>query len=216
MTRTISLITATVGAALLFALPAYGDNWGADRAQSSGSPELVDLLAAKNGTVDSSIFDKAQPVTNVTSPDWFERAAIAAQRDSQVYLDAADRVVEPQSIVALRLRSEGLNRINGLGEFATPYRDAADRVVQPQSLKALTARSEGLNRMYGLGDFAGQTGYIDANERAVPPVATPVTVTATGSDIEWPQVGIGLGMGIVLLFGLGLAMRAAHVRPFAH
>ena len=31
MTRTISLITATVGAALLFAVPAYGDNWGADQ-----------------------------------------------------------------------------------------------------------------------------------------------------------------------------------------
>ena len=56
MTRTISLITATVGAALLFAVPAWGDNWGADKAQpSSGAPELVDLLAAKNGTVDSSI-----------------------------------------------------------------------------------------------------------------------------------------------------------------
>jgi len=32
MTRTISIITATVGAALLFALPAYGDSWGADKA----------------------------------------------------------------------------------------------------------------------------------------------------------------------------------------
>ena len=29
MTRTISLITATVGAALLFAVPAWGDNCGA-------------------------------------------------------------------------------------------------------------------------------------------------------------------------------------------
>ena len=35
MTRTISLITATVGAALLFAVPAWGDNWGADQAQPS-------------------------------------------------------------------------------------------------------------------------------------------------------------------------------------
>ena len=33
MTRTISLITATVGAALLFAVPAYGDNWAADKSQ---------------------------------------------------------------------------------------------------------------------------------------------------------------------------------------
>ena len=56
MTRTISIITATVGAALLLAVPAYGDNWGADKAQpAGGSPELADLLAAKNVTVDSSI-----------------------------------------------------------------------------------------------------------------------------------------------------------------
>jgi hypothetical protein len=56
MTRTISLIIATVGAALLFAVPAWGDNWGADKAQlPSGSPELAELLAAKNGTVGSSI-----------------------------------------------------------------------------------------------------------------------------------------------------------------
>jgi hypothetical protein len=153
------------------------------------------------------------------APDWFERAAIATQRNSQAYVDAADRVVEPQSIVALRLRSEGLNRINGLGEFATPYRDAADRVVESQSLQALTARSEGLNRRYGLGDFATGNGYVDANERAVPPVSnTSVSVTPTGSgrDIEWPQLGIGFGIGIALVLGLILAMRTTRGRELAH
>ena len=50
MTRTISFITATVGAALLFAVPAYGDNWGADRAQVVDqvrvSPDLADRAIA--------------------------------------------------------------------------------------------------------------------------------------------------------------------------
>jgi hypothetical protein len=49
MTRTISLITATVGAALLFAVPAWGDNWGADqRSESVGylSPDAADRAAA--------------------------------------------------------------------------------------------------------------------------------------------------------------------------
>jgi hypothetical protein len=51
MTRTISFITATVGAALLFAVPAYGDNWGADKAQPAGeqvrvSPDLADRAIA--------------------------------------------------------------------------------------------------------------------------------------------------------------------------
>jgi hypothetical protein len=57
MTRTISIITATVGAALLFAIPAYGDNWAAD---------------------------KSQPSTPSTSPDWFERAAAAAIEKQKV------------------------------------------------------------------------------------------------------------------------------------
>lgn len=159
------------------------------------------------------------PDQQAVAPDWFERAAIAAQRNSEVYVDAADRVVEPQSIVALRLRSEGLNRNNGLGEFATPYRDAADRVAQPQSLKALTARSEGLNRMYGLGEFATASGYVDGHERVVSPVSnTPVSVTptASGRDIEWPQLGIGFGIGIALVLGLILALRTTRGRQLAH
>ena len=79
-------------------------------------------------------------------------------------------------------------------------------------------------------------GYRDAHERTVdtgnqPIVATyrdsfervdlprgsvPVSVTATGSDIEWPQIGVGLGIGLLLALGLGLIMRTVHVRPFAH
>lgn len=188
MTRTISLIIGIATVALTVAAPtAFG------RGQPVGSPEQ-----------------------QAVAPDWFERAAIAAQRNSQVYVDAADRVVEPQSIVALRARSEALNKTHRLGEFAVPYRDAADRVVQPQSLKALTARSEGLNRMYGLGEFAGDTGYVDASERAVPPVGTPVTVSATGNEVEWPKIGIGFGLGLALILGLVLTLKATHSRPFAH
>ena len=45
MTRTISLITATVGAALLFAVPALADDWASDqRSDSVGylSPDAAD------------------------------------------------------------------------------------------------------------------------------------------------------------------------------
>jgi hypothetical protein len=38
----------------------------------------------------------------------------------------------------------------------------------------------------------------------------------SGTEIEWQQVGISLGIGILLVLGVGLAMRVAHVRPFAH
>ena len=155
MTRTISLIIGIATVALTVAVP----------------------TAFAEGRLAGSQDQQA------VAPDWFERAAIATQRNSQAYVDAADRVVEPQSLVALRLRSEGLNRINGLGEFAT------------------------------------SSSYVDAHERAVPPVSnTPVSVTPTGSgrDIEWPQLGIGFGIGIALVLGLILAMRTTRGRELAH
>jgi hypothetical protein len=48
MTPRITLISAVVGAALVLAVPALGDSWGADRTQASVrvSPDLVDRAAA--------------------------------------------------------------------------------------------------------------------------------------------------------------------------
>ena len=49
MTRTISLITATVGAALLLAVPAFADDWASDqRSEAVGyvNPDSADRAAA--------------------------------------------------------------------------------------------------------------------------------------------------------------------------
>ena len=48
MTPKISFITAVVGAALVFAVPAFGDSWGADQDQATVhvSPDLVDRVDA--------------------------------------------------------------------------------------------------------------------------------------------------------------------------
>ena len=48
MTPRITLVTAVVGAALVLAVPAFGDSWGADRSQASVrvSPDLADRVAA--------------------------------------------------------------------------------------------------------------------------------------------------------------------------
>ena len=106
MTRTISLITATVGAALLFAVPAYADNWGADQRgeQVHVSPDLVDraiaaeqarlsaMLDARERSLEAGIGNgklsalearerSLETKRVVTSPDWFERAAAAAMRE---------------------------------------------------------------------------------------------------------------------------------------
>jgi hypothetical protein len=192
MTRTISLITATVGAALLFAVPAHGDNWGAD---------------------------KAQPTT-VTSPDWFERAAAAGiQQQKLEMLDARERGLGSQPVVDAR--SEGMNRLYGLGEYANPV-DLRERAMVERPGTTTTeqggfdARSDGLNRLYGLGEYAAP---VVADDRfRIDHSNVPVTVSATssGREIDVPQVGIGFGIGLVLLLGIFLALRAAHVRPFAH
>jgi hypothetical protein len=107
MTRTISLITATVGAALLFAIPAYADNWGADQRgeQVRVSPDLIDRAVAAeqnrlqtmldarersleagagNGKVSSlEARERSFETTRVLSvPDAFERAVEASIRDN--------------------------------------------------------------------------------------------------------------------------------------
>ena len=99
------------------------------------------------------------------------------------------------------------------------YRDAHEVgvVSEPGWLKALRIRGEGMNKLYGLGEYATTATISDSFERAVPPQGSvPVSVTTSGREIEWPQIGVGLGIGLLLALGLGLTMRAVHIRPFAH
>jgi hypothetical protein len=205
MTRTISLITATVGAALLFAVPAWGDNWGADQSNQpvSVSPDIVDVLTAKNGTVDSSVSDALNQPSML---DARERALVVPKTAPQ-----------PQGFDA---RSDGLNRLYGLGEYSNPI-DARERALvvpkttpQPQGFDA---RSDGMNRLYGLGEYAAPV-VADFDRFRIDGSNEPVTVSATSSsrDIEWPTVGVGLGIALALMLGLVLTLKATHSRPFAH
>lgn len=111
MTRTISLITATVGAALLFAVPAWGDSWGADqKSQSVGylNPDSGDRAAALGQQRSTSMLDAREnaltakrdsQVASVPAPDWFERAAAAAIRDNRGVVVVDDRFdLHPQSV----------------------------------------------------------------------------------------------------------------------
>jgi hypothetical protein len=108
MTRTISLITATVGAAFLFAVPAYGDSWGLDKGREPVrvSPDLVDrAVAAQQARLDEMLDarerslgagignskvsavearERAFATKQVPAPaadDWFGRTVEAAIRD---------------------------------------------------------------------------------------------------------------------------------------
>jgi len=104
MTRTISLITATVGAALLFAVPAWGDNWGGDR--------------------------QDQAIVNAMAEDGFDDAVLAAKQKNQAkMLDARERSlgVSQEKPSGFDARSDGLNRLYGLGEYAPPVVADSDR-----------------------------------------------------------------------------------------
>jgi hypothetical protein len=69
MTRTISIITATVGAALLFAVPAWGDNWGSDqRSVDVGylNPDTADRSNAVRAQEQSSMLDAREKALSVS------------------------------------------------------------------------------------------------------------------------------------------------------
>jgi hypothetical protein len=189
MTRTISLITATVGAALLFAVPAYGDNWGAD---------------------------KAQPTTT-SSPDWFERAAAVGIAQQKVdMLNARERALVDQPVDA---RSEGMNRLYGLGEYANPIDLRERALVEKPGAEQTTvfdARSDGLNRLYGLGEYAPPVVADDRFRIDHSNVPDTTSVSSSGREVELPQVGIGLGLLLALAIGAFLMIRHTRGRPLAH
>lgn len=127
MTRTISLITATVGAALLFAVPAWGDNWGADQTSQSVrvSPDLADrAIAAEQSRLSAMLDSREQSLgagvgngkvsaldarersfaakldsqlVAAQVPDWFERTAAAAIRGHRVPVVDDRFTIDPTS-----------------------------------------------------------------------------------------------------------------------
>jgi hypothetical protein len=78
MTPKISFITAVVGAALVLAVPALGDSWGADRHQATVnvSPDLVDrAVAARQGELSDMLdarersFAAKSDAATIVAPD---------------------------------------------------------------------------------------------------------------------------------------------------
>jgi len=118
-----------------------------------------------------------------------------------------------QELRALMLRSEGLNKKYGLGNYATG--------MSAQERRALMLRSEGLNKKYGLGVYAKTTPVVSEKTAGLQQPGQPEQPTvAVSSDNEfnWGDAGIGAGaifVGIVVAFGAALAVRNRHT-PIAH
>jgi len=178
MTPKISLITATVGAALVLGVPAA---WG--------NHQYGDALY------------RAEPVTVRVSPDLVDRTVAAEQNRLSNMLDARERALGAnlgnQTVSPLDARERSFGAKLEVQLSNGSYPDVIDRTVAAQG----TTRAP-------VGDDRFRIDHSNV------PVA--VSVTSSGREIEWPQIGIGFGVGMILLMGLVLALKATHTRPFAH
>ena len=99
--------------------------------------------------------------------------------------------------------------------------DAIDRAIaakQQHVATMLDARERGLNVGREVPVTQEPTGFRGDDRFRIDPtsLAVATTVSSSGRDIEWPQIGIGFGVGIALALGLLLALRATRQRPLAH
>lgn len=120
MTRTISIITATVGAALLFAVPAWADNWGAEqRSDSLGylNPDSADRAAALEQQRSTAAIDAREAaqtakyearLASMPDPAVSERAA--AIRDGRGVVVVDDRFDLHSQIVPTTVTATGSGR----------------------------------------------------------------------------------------------------------
>ena len=95
--------------------------------------------------------------------------------------------------------------------------DAVDRAVAARQSLQPAGRSLVFDdhRTDAAQQSTGRTLVFD-NHRLDPTRPEQVSVSSSGREIEWPQLGIGFGLGIALLVGLMLAIRVTRTRPLAH
>ncbi|MEX0850090.1 MAG: hypothetical protein WD015_01180 [Gaiellaceae bacterium] len=214
MTPRILIITAVAATVVAVAAPAaWGDSWGSDR-QGHADFWNYDAQTAKKTTNSSpnvapqdlaALYSTSRSDVSVPigSPDVIDRAVAARQNDLSTMLDSRERALGPKP-----------------SESSTPMLDARERALTEKREVQLGsgASADAFERA-----VAGRGSTIDRfvandNRFRIDPSNNPgrVTVSASGREIEWPQIGIGFGVGIVLILGLLLAVRTTRHRPLAH
>jgi hypothetical protein len=135
-------------------------------------------------------------VSSTPTPDWFERAAAAAERRGAIapYVDAFER----PGMAVQTSAPDWFERAAAAAArdiSSAPYVDAFERSA-PVSTQAAP--------------------YVDAFERSTPvstqAVSSPLD---SGTDIAWGQIGIAFGIGLMLALGLVLAVRSRPGREAA-
>ncbi len=128
MTRTISLITATVGAALLFAVPAWGDNWGADQAQpqlAQPDPMIEDGFSQAIATKKAQSSVNGERARGVALNRLYGLGEYSNPIDARERALVVPKTTPPQQ--GFDARSDGMNRLYGLGEYSAPVVADFDR-----------------------------------------------------------------------------------------
>jgi hypothetical protein len=110
----------------------------------------------------------------------------------------------------------------GVNESPIVSPDAVDRALATKRAQQLAIAGEG--RSLSFDNYRVQTGATSAgrslvfDNHRIEPVGNPteVTVSSSGSDLEWPQMGLAFGLGIALILGLFLTVRLSNGRTLAH
>jgi hypothetical protein len=149
--------------------------------------------------------DRQSQTTFVGSPDRADRAIAAEQRNRARMLDARERATtagrDELSMPVLEAREQAFGAKREVQLVSGGYPDVFERAVAAR--------------------VTGGTGidYVAGDDRfRIEPTSPPTTVSVTrsGGEIEWPQIGIGFGVGIALALGLLLSLRATRQRTLAH
>jgi hypothetical protein len=201
MTRTISLISAVAGLALVLAAPALGqaqqDFWNYDEQGQKVTNTSPGLAPDELGSLYGGGVASGSPIV---SPDAVDRAVAAR---------------EAMLSSGQRLSYDDHRAETGGQQPAVVSLDAFERAVAARNTAGRTLVFDSYRVQMGQTS-AGRSLVFD-NHR-IDPVGSPtqVTVSGSGRELEWPQIGVAFGIGIALMLGLFLTLRLAHVRQFAH
>ena len=225
MTRTISLITAVAGLALVLAVPALGQNqqdfWNYDESGQKVTNTSPGVAPQDLATLYSGGGSSLQ--APLLRPDAVDRAVAAReaqQAASSSYPDVVERAVQARSTAGHALVID--NDRSGTSERTGQQLDVAispDAFERAVAAKNTTGRSLVFDN-HRIGSESPSTGS-SLVVRQLPGRARGAAdpdhrSSGSGREIEWPQIGVGLGIGIALMLGLFLTLRLIHVRPLAH
>jgi hypothetical protein len=171
------------------------------------------FVAALAVCVPAALADDGSQTTFNGSPDAVDRA-IAAQQQSQTTFNGSPDAID--RAIAAQRQSE--TTFNG-----SP--DAIDRAIATQrpSQTTFNGSPDAIDRAIAserarVDAVVGGRVYQDDNRFQLETTGRPTTVSvsSSGNEIEWPQVGIGFAVGIALALGLLLTLRATRQGPLAH